>query len=84
MYIPMLHYIVYIIFAMLHLKCFVLFRQGHGGEHGQGRGGERGQERSGRNSIQFYVMGRASLQTRAMSGHISRAGRPGARKTVSY
>jgi hypothetical protein len=30
----MLHYIVYIIFAMLHLKCFVLFRQGHGGEWG--------------------------------------------------
>jgi hypothetical protein len=31
----MLHYIVYIFFAMLHfLKCFVLLEQGHGGERG--------------------------------------------------
>jgi len=41
-YIPMLHYIVYIFLCCCTLKCFVLLGQGHGGDRDAVGNGDRG------------------------------------------
>jgi hypothetical protein len=59
-YIPMLHYIAYII-CDVALKCFVLFGTGMWWGDGM-RWGTRRRALCGRNSIRFYMIGQAGLR----------------------